>query len=217
MFCHLRSRCYYPATIASAMSAPSPSTPEPAMEKKPNRSRRRSPGWLELSVALAALIVSAASLYIARQQTSVMHRQLAATVWPAVQYISSNLRDGEPVITLSVQNGGVGPARLHRFRVTHQGRPVTDVTQFVVDCCAPQDVPVFTITSFVEGRILPAGGTIEFLTLPADPEHMEVYQRFDRVRGELEVELCYCSVLEECWLLAPRSARPEPVASCEGT
>jgi hypothetical protein len=36
--------------------------------------------WVELSVALAALIVAAASLYIARQQTEVMHRQLAATV-----------------------------------------------------------------------------------------------------------------------------------------
>jgi hypothetical protein len=199
---------------ARTPSPPIPVTPRPAMEKKRSMSGRRSPGWVELSVALAALIVSAASLHIARQQTSVMNRQLAATVWPAVQYYTSNLRDdGEPVITLQLENGGVGPARLHSFRVMHEGRPVTDMTQFIVDCCAPGDIPVRTITSFVEGRILPAGEAIAFLTMPADPEHMEVYQRFDRVRRDLEVQLCYCSVLEECWLLTDRSARPEAVAS----
>jgi hypothetical protein len=177
-------------------------------------SRRRAPGWIELSVALVALIVSGVSLYIAFRQTDVMHRQLAASIWPAVQYSTSNLRGGEPVISMTLENVGVGPARIHAFSVNHQGRRVTDATAFIAECCAPEDEPVRTITSFVEGRILPAGEAIDFLVLPGDLNSPEVFARFDRIRGEFVIDLCYCSVLEECWMMAGSGREPEPVPAC---
>jgi hypothetical protein len=172
---------------------------------------------MELSVALAALIVSGASLYIARQQTNVMDRQLAASIWPAIQFSTSNLRDDEPVITMTIENVGVGPARIHDFTVLHDGRTVTDLTEFVSECCAPEGASFRTITSFVEGRILPPEERIDFLTLPADAQHPEVFAEFDRVRGELEIHVCYCSVLEECWTMSRGAREPEPVESCEGS
>jgi hypothetical protein len=187
------------------------------MTMETHRARpRRRPRWVELSVALAALVISAVSLYIARQQTEVMHRQLAASIWPAMQFHTSNVRDGEPVISMSVQNVGVGPARVHSFSITHQGEPVADLTAFIEGCCAPEGTSVSTITSFVEGRILPAGEQVDFLTLAADVNHPAVFERFDRVRGELDVEVCYCSVLEECWTRGRGRGEPEPVSSCRG-
>jgi hypothetical protein len=172
---------------------------------------------IELSVALAALVASGVSLYIAQRQTEVMHRQLAASIWPAIQYSTSNLRAGEPVITMTLENVGVGPARIHSFRVTHEGRAVEDATAFIEECCAPEGAPVRTITSFVQGRILPAGQVIEFLVLPADPEVPEIYDRFDRVRGELSVAVCYCSVLDECWTWVRGAEGAEPVPRCGDT
>jgi hypothetical protein len=182
-------------------------------ETPPSR-RRRTPGMVELSVALAALVVSAVSLYISQRQTQVMDRQLAATVWPAVQYSTSNLHGGEPVIAMSLENAGVGPARIHSFRVAHHGEEVADLTDFVTQCCAPEDILVRTITSAVEGRILPAGQTIDAFLLPAEDNDPEVFHRLDRVRGELDVQLCYCSVLEECWEVSRGEGEPRAVRSC---
>jgi hypothetical protein len=184
------------------------------MQRRKPLFRHGAPGWVELSVAITAVIASAASLYIARQQTNVMHRQLAASIWPAMQYSTSNLRAGEPVITMSLENVGVGPARIHEFRLLHEGRAIDDLTQFIAECCAPADAPVRTITSFVEGRIVPAGQRVDFLTLPADPAQPGIYERFDRVRGQVEIELCYCSVLEECWTARVGAREPESVRRC---
>jgi hypothetical protein len=186
------------------------------MPLKTDPVRRRGPGWIELSVALAALVVSAVSLYIAHRQTNVMHQQLAASTWPALQYSTSNLHGGEPVISMSLMNGGVGPARIYAFRVFHEGRPVPDLNGFIDECCVPEGASATTITSFVEGRILPAGQSIDFLVLPADPDHPEIYDRFNRVRTELDIRFCYCSVLEECWERGRAGTALEPVRSCEG-
>jgi len=187
--------------------------PSKANRYRPRRSRS---GLIGLSVALAALVVSAVSLFIARQQTMVMDRQLAASVWPAVQFYSSNLRDGEPVIALTLENVGVGPARIERFRVLHRGAKILDPTDFIDECCNPDGRPFRTVTSFVEGRILPAGQTIDFLTQSAEPDQHSIYDRFDRIRGqgELEIEYCYCSVMEDCWSIDATSTEPLEVGSC---
>jgi hypothetical protein len=169
---------------------------------------------VELSVALTALVVSAVSLFIAKQQTDVMYRQLAASIWPAVEFSTSNVRGDEPVISMSLENVGIGPARIHAFRISHQGQAVPDLTAFISGCCAPEGTPVHTITSFIEGRILPAGQSIDFLILSAERNHPDVYRRFNRIRGELDVEVCYCSVLEECWRRGRGGGEPLPVRSC---
>lgn len=178
------------------------------------RRRRWSPGWVEMSVALAALMVSAVSLYIAHRQTDVMNRQLAASIWPAMQYSSSNVRNGESVIAMTVENGGIGPARIERFRLSHEGREIPNLTEFIADCCAPEGTPVRTVTSFVEGRIIPAGDRIDFLTLPLDEQAPEIFHRFDRIRGEIDLEICYCSVLEDCWTMSRADRDPRPVRTC---
>jgi hypothetical protein len=81
----------------------------------------------------------------------------------------------------------------------------------------PEGESFRTITSFMEGRILPPEERMDFLTLPPDPEHPEVFQRFDRVRHELDIHVCYCSVLEECWTMSRGAREPQPVRSCEGS
>jgi hypothetical protein len=185
------------------------------MDPKKNPPRRRGPSWIELSVALAALVVSGASLYIARQQTAVMHRQLAASVWPALEYSTSNLRGGEPVISISVENVGIGPAHVRSFRASYDGRPLNDIDEFVSECCAEEGTPVRTVTSFLEGRILPAGELVDLLLVPLAGNDTAVYARLNRARAELGVEACYCSVLDECWYTARGLPSPRPVATCE--
>lgn len=185
------------------------------MDPDLSRQPRRGPGLLELTVAVTALIVALGTLVITRQQTEVMDRQLAASIWPAIQYSTSNLQDGDEVITLAIENTGVGPARIRRFSILHEGREVTDLNAFVRDCCDPQNTGFGTITSFVEGRILPAGEEVPFFVLPVDGTDRQIFEAFDRVRNELDVSVCYCSVLEDCWIATTPGNEPRDVDSCE--
>ena len=73
-----------PVTPPSAASAHVPAAAAAALA---TRAESRRPSWVELSVALTALVVSIGSLLVARHQAQVMDRQLAATVWPLLSVV----------------------------------------------------------------------------------------------------------------------------------
>src|SRR3954465_1312868 len=92
--------------------------------------RRRS--WVELSVGLAALVVSVASLFVARHQAQVMDRQLAASVWPLLEFSTSNATtEGLPRMALMLRNTGIGPLRIRSFRVTYEGQAISNGTDLI--------------------------------------------------------------------------------------
>lgn len=124
--------------------------------------------WVELSAALTAVVASIGSLLIARHQAVVMDRQLAAQVWPLVEFGTSNLtEDGKPQLSLDLSNVGVGPTR-------------------------------------VRSALLP------------DTSQRALYRAFERERFRVAARVCYCSVLEECWVMASADSGGDPhhVDSC---
>ncbi len=176
------------------------------------------PSWIELSVALTALVVSVGSLLVARHQAQVMDRQLAATVWPLLEYETSNLGDdGRPRLSLALRNSGVGPTRVRSVRVAYQGRAVGDAGDLLRACCtAAIDTTreVNSVTSDVRGRVIAAGRHIDFLVLPPDSAQRALFRAFNRARFDVDVRVCYCSVLDECWVRTSEDDEPAPVASC---
>ena len=72
--------------------------------------------------AATAVIVSLASLSVAWRQSRLMERQLAASVWPALELTNSNEAPGGQEITLGLRNGGIGPARIRAFELSYEGK-----------------------------------------------------------------------------------------------
>lgn len=175
------------------------------------------PSWIELSVALTALVVSVASLFVARHQARVMDRQLAASVWPLVEYGTSNTRGDQPYITLGLRNMGVGPTRVRSLRLSYEGRPVRNAVGLLRACCTGGDTTrrgISTRMSRVVGRVLPAGENVNFIGFPPDSSQLDIYEAFDRERFKVQVRVCYCSVFDDCWLGGTDIEDPEPVKSC---
>ena len=165
--------------------------------------------------------MSVGSLLIARHQAEVMDRQLAAQVWPLVEYGTSNLADdGKPQITLELSNSGVGPTRVRSVRLAYRGRPVRSAGELLRTCCLSAiDTTrrVQSVTSDVTGRVLTAGKTVHFLLLPPDSAQRALYRVFNRERFNVAARVCYCSVLEECWVVTStdKNADPRRVPSCD--
>jgi hypothetical protein len=69
------------------------------------------------------------------------------------------------------------------------------------------------------GRVLRAGETINFITLFRTPGDDQTWKKLDRARlsPALSVNICYCSVFDECWVEDVRrmSLKPQHVDRCD--
>jgi hypothetical protein len=138
------------------------------------------------AIGLLALVVSAYTAYLQRQQVRAM-------VWPSMQVGTAMLSH-----KLTASNYGMGPARITGAMLKVDGKVLRTWDEAAIEASAPGAKRPFIFSSF-NGRVVPPGGTVE-LFHAADSE--ESRQLFTRLFGAHEVSLlvCYCSVLENCWL-----------------
>ena len=170
-----------------------------------------------------AVIVSVASLYIAWRQSAVMERQLAASVWPSLQYTTSNLDAAhQPVIALAFHNGGIGPARIRAFELAYHGAPLADADALIAAVAPGATASTLGIVTNneVTSGIVPAGQTVSFFSVARDDSNAAPWHALDQARHELAGHICYCDALDDCWTIefpGTAKARPQPVtvSSCD--
>ena len=101
---------------------------------------------LDLILPITALFVSLISILIAWHHSQIMRelvheneRIVAAESLPYLDIYSSDVASDleTPALRLSVQNEGVGPARIAEVAVTVNGKLVPDFNTLVDQCCAP--------------------------------------------------------------------------------
>jgi hypothetical protein len=164
--------------------------------------------------AATAVVVSFASLYIAWRQNSLMERQLAASVWPAVEFANGNENDHKETVYLGLRNGGIGPARIRAFELSYEGKAVKTWWELLTACCGRKESdPGKVLSSQILGRILAAGQSFTFLSLER-AENEELWKKLDQARFHLTGHVCYCSVLDQCWSLDINEVEPVPVTNC---
>jgi hypothetical protein len=176
-------------------------------EKKVTRSASRYDAVIATLVGLCALCVSGYTAYMQRQQVRAM-------VWPILEFISSN----DPNIHLTLANKGVGPAIIRHVIVKVNGQSVSDWIEALEKLMGPDKpagwirssaTPEFRYSeSDMSGRVVAAGESMTVFT-PWDAEGNPIpydrsnplYVRMNERRQRIEVEICYCSTLGDCWTL----------------
>ena len=172
--------------------------------------------WLDVVLGVSAMAVSVISLFVAVQHGKTMEQMVQATTWPYVDFaFSTGDTSGAQVISMFVMNSGVGPAKIESFEVFDEGRPLKNGRDFLTTCCQREGEqrPKYS-NSTVTDRVLPAKENIVFFI--AKPEMMSPNQ-FERLRKAtptLRAQICYCSVLHECWTRDSDAPRPEEVKTC---
>jgi hypothetical protein len=177
---------------------------------------------MDLVIATCAIFMSVLSLLIAYNQARMMRQQVAATSWPLLQFGSGNTESGKPLIAMSVQNAGVGPAIVKHFDLYYRGRAYSNVFNLLADCCEyrvtsidPTRVgPGAPLTSPVEGTIIRPGESTTFFQMPLADENRAPWLLLDKARFELKFDACYCSVPGECWRSDLVGVDPKPVENC---
>ena len=178
----------------------------------PAPSRRFTASDLGSALALA---VSVFALALGAYQTRLMQSQARASVWPflSIGYTYSSNVDRDAFIW-TVNNNGVGPAKVETVRVTLDGKPMHDWQQILVALGADDTSPSMA-TSSIGGEVIPPNTNRETTIAPIRLNDREVAKLFKAAEHRLGMDICYCSVYDECWVAHWQRSRVEAVDRCD--
>jgi len=162
--------------------------------------------WDKLTAMMAVLIGACAlgvSLYTAFLQRS----QVEAQTWPFLQLWHSNAD-----FSYSLSNRGVGPARIVDAKVWVDDKQVADFDEAFEKLSGRK--PADLTLNFFSRRVLAANEDVKMIAFKNQAD----YDVFQGNGKRLAFEVCYCSVLKDCYLLDERAKSEQayisPVAAC---
>lgn len=174
---------------------------------------------LNLIFAVSAVLISAASFYATYLQAEAAEQQVKAMTMPIVQFEHGNYNseDERHELYFEVKNAGVGPALIKSVTYRYNGEDYAHVMGFIKACCKVpnRDTPrnITMITGDVQGLVIGAGEEDTLMSMALTDDSEELWRTINQERFKMDVEVCFCSLLEECFV-SKRNFQPQPVASC---
>lgn len=193
----------------------------------------------DLILPIAALFVSFVSILIAWHHSHIMselvhqnERIVEAESLPYLQIDTSTLEPDlrTPTFRLTVQNQGVGPARIAEVVVRVNGQPVPDFNTLVDHCCAPGLLQAAkrgtkqyrgisngeVILSSLRDRMIRPGEAVDAFDWHLTTANQQVVDllRDGFAKNSVTISVCYCSVFDDCWNRTDDDRRPTPVKEC---
>ena len=168
---------------------------------------------------IIATLVGVSALFVSGYTAHVQRQQVRAAVWPILEYNTSN----EPAIRSTLDNKGVGPAIIRHVVVTVDGQPVTDWHSALQKLIGPGNHKFSEST--MSSHVLSAGESMDFL-VPHDDDNGplnfqkggDLWNTLNKGRSRVDVEICYCSTLGDCWILrsGPNGNSTTETRACPG-
>jgi hypothetical protein len=197
-------------------------TPEaPETNHRPRHRKRRGEGlprWLEMAVAVTALITSISSIVLAIGNGNAMDKLVKAN---SIPYLLGGFSDvtpqGDRILSLDLVNNGVGPAHEKSLRVKVHGRYVRSSAEFLAAVLGPADARQFegqVTKNGVRTRFIRGGSTQMVFRIPRMPSNGSTWERLKEDENNWDVDYCYCSVFDECWRVSSVWNEPAPVKQC---
>ena len=176
-----------------------------------SRERRISASSLTSALALATSIFA---LAIGAWQTRLMQGQARASVWPylSVGYTYSSNTDTDGFIW-RIDNNGVGPARVETVALTLDGKPMRNWDE-ALDALGFKERPNMSTTSF-SGDVIPPNLNRETAIQAIRINRRDVAAAFKAAVDRFAMDVCYCSVYDECWVAHWAKPKVDPVARCD--
>jgi hypothetical protein len=183
--------------------------------------RRIGHKWFDAGITIAILIVSVSSLVVAIVHSRTLERMadanarlVEANSWPFLSYNTANGR----AISMSIVNDGIGPAKIEAVEVRWAGQARRDGVDFLKACCAFTPRTADVEYELIAGRVVRAGQSVNVVSLPHTAADDKAWNLLDRARisRELSINVCYCSVFDQCWWedIVRFSLKPRAVDRC---
>jgi len=178
------------------------------------------PRWLELLIAVTALITSISSIAIAMHHSHIMERLVQANSFPYMQGgFSDTTPEGKDILTLELFNRGVGPAHEQSLRVKVGNAYVKSVDGLISASLGPADLvkakeALNPVHNRVRTRFIPGGHSQDVFRIVKTAENARVWDLLAKEQDRWDIDFCYCSVFQECWQVRGKWREPERIDRC---
>jgi hypothetical protein len=184
--------------------------------------RRTGFRHFDVITSIAAIFISAVSLYVAVEHGKTERDLVAANVWPFPREILSNDYGTEHGIAIGFSNAGVGPVKIRSYEVSYRGRPVRSNLDLLRKCCGlPADpagvrkaLPHGFYISVADQTVWRPGEDNPILVVHREATAPEIPNRFRAALKDLSFRICYCSVLDQCWIGDLKTIQVQPIREC---
>jgi hypothetical protein len=163
---------------------------------------------IDLLIAVCALLISTLTAGAAIYQGRVISNQLSVTVWP---YIAFKSTFGGSDVQLQVENVGAGPAIIRNSTLLIDGKTVPSMSTALgtLGYRSARDTSL-TLSSLGPGEVIRAGDT----SLIAHVHSVRFASLAGSLHRRVRVQICYCSVLGQCWLAKSDAESPVELKDC---
>ena len=160
-----------------------------------------SPKWYknpEMIVALSALLIGLVTAFTSIYSAYVDREYARASVWPRLEIFRSFSGDS---FSYGVTNSGTGPALIKYSKIKDGSKYIKEWKELEAFKNIRQ--------SHISNRTLSPQKTITPVSYKGKNA-----QALVNADSTISIELCYCSIYEECWVI-DRENRPTSVEACK--
>ncbi|MEM1410445.1 MAG: hypothetical protein AAGG79_06850 [Pseudomonadota bacterium] len=169
---------------------------------------------VEFFVAVCALFSSIIAIWVAWDQSRVMRAQQDGMVFPVLQ-INGFVSTEEETVSMGVniENSGVGPALIEAVRAFDREELIETLEPYRENLAPGYNISWTGLT----GRAVAPGKEFDAISLEWPRENITQAQlnRSVLAWGELDFEICYCSVFQKCWVTKMETVRAKQVDACD--
>lgn len=155
----------------------------------------------ETFIALAALVVSISAVAIGLYEASLQRQHDRAEVYPRLSIATVTSTGGA---TISVINGGIGPAIVSSITVSVDGKPRRDWADVLTALLGRDPGPLSNMT--IADEAIRAGDRAQMVGMP--PAAMPA--DFWNAIGRVSIAICYQSLYDEAWTLEVKRLGKDP-------
>jgi len=181
--------------------------------------------WLDISLAVAAGIVSLVSLWLGLHSAHSMEKLVAANSFPYLEIMRNMSSMDKDVATgrshrrveYLLVNSGIGPARVEWVELRYKDKPMADLSELLAACCdanAQTDIGMNRRGNVV-GSLVRPGDMMSMFAADEPAVANPVFDALHRSMNDIGLTACYCSVFDECYLRIRDGVKPEQVEQCE--
>ena len=161
-----------------------------------------------------ALAVSIFALAIGAWQTRLMQTQARASVWPHLEIgYTYNSNVDENGFIWRIDNNGVGPARIESVTLTLDNKPMKAWPEVMKALGFDGEMRISTTS--LAGEVIPPSLNRETAIETIRVNQREVALVFKNAVDRFKMDICYCSVYDDCWIAHWQKTRVDPVARCD--
>lgn len=151
-------------------------------------------------ISISAMITAIIAVVIGVVELQTNREFQRLSVQPYLELSNSNRNGYERILI----NTGLGPAKIVTVDVDIDGDKITNWKEAIAKITGDDQSPI-TYSGIWKGRQVRAGELITLLQI----SKKETAERFFMDSSKVKINLCYCSIYNDCWL---KQNRREPTA-----